>query len=492
MADLGIKVKLTPDGKESDFQNAVNKFKPTVKVGIDKVYFVDTIKSALKDPKIQNFSIPIKAVIDAKQLSSDVQKALNAIQLAGSGITQTGSKAAKKSFSMTDKQIVQYQKRIEDIAAKRKQILNGGFYDQSLMSKLGNDIANINKLKAGTEGWKKSVDELALSFAKLKNSSDALKQQSQASKKANAELEKYKQTLERVKNWTNTTEARALVPKSELEQLKTYISNAETAGQNTKQWRDEIDKASEAQKRMAAEISKNSAAQSRQNSMMSGATHANNIYSQISGILDKNPRIKENIALYEEFQRIQRESLRVDPSDNNGWRKLSQDLATANAKMHELGLTTETLGQRLVRLFKDHFNTAVAMAALHALQNALIGIYQNVKDIDRAMTDLRKVSSGTAAQYSEFLSGAADRAKEIGATISDVVDASAEFSRLGFNLDQSSVLGDAAVMYKNVSEYENIEDAAQSIVSTMQAFGVEAKDVMTIVDRFNEVGKLIA
>lgn len=108
------------------------------------------------------------------------------------------------------------------------------------------------------------------------------------------------------------------------------------------------------------------------------------------------------------------------------------------------------------------------------------------------MTDLRKVSSGTAAQYSEFLSGAADRAKEIGATISDVVDASAEFSRLGFNLDQSSVLGDAAVMYKNVSEYENIEDAAQSIVSTMQAFGVEAKDVMTIVDRFNEVGKLIA
>ena len=52
MADLGINVKLTPDGKESDFKNAVNKFKPTVKVGIDKVYFVDTIKSALKDPKI--------------------------------------------------------------------------------------------------------------------------------------------------------------------------------------------------------------------------------------------------------------------------------------------------------------------------------------------------------------------------------------------------------------------------------------------------------
>ena len=36
MADLGIKVKLTPDGKESDFQDAVNKFNLTVKVGIDR------------------------------------------------------------------------------------------------------------------------------------------------------------------------------------------------------------------------------------------------------------------------------------------------------------------------------------------------------------------------------------------------------------------------------------------------------------------------
>ena len=108
-----------------------------------------------------------------------MQKALSAIQLSGSGITQTGSKSTKKSFSMSDKQITQYQKQIENIAAKRKQILNSGFYDRSLMSQVGNDITAINKLKVGTEGWKKSVDELTLSFAKLKNSSDALKQQSQ-------------------------------------------------------------------------------------------------------------------------------------------------------------------------------------------------------------------------------------------------------------------------------------------------------------------------
>lgn len=39
-----------------------------------------------------------------------------------------------------------------------------------------------------------------------------------------------------------------------------------------------------------------------------------------------------------------------------------------------------------------------------------------------------------------------------------------------------------------MSEYTNIEDAAQSIVSTMQAFGIEAENVGDIVDKFNEIG----
>ena len=72
--------------------------------------------------------------------------------------------------------------------------------------------------------------------------------------------------------------------------------------------------------------------------------------------------------------------------------------------------------------------------------------------------------------------------------MTDVIGATAEFSRLGFDLDESSILGDAAVKYLNVSEYTNVEDAAQSLVSTMQAFGIEADQVGSIVDKFNEIG----
>lgn len=41
----------------------------------------------------------------------------------------------------------------------------------------------------------------------------------------------------------------------------------------------------------------------------------------------------------------------------------------------------------------------------------------------------------------------------------------------------------------NKTGISSVNDASESIISTMKAFGVEAKDVTGIVDKFNEVGK---
>lgn len=113
---------------------------------------------------------------------------------------------------------------------------------------------------------------------------------------------------------------------------------------------------------------------------------------------------------------------------------------------------------------------------------------QNVIDVDTAMTDLKKVSDGTVQDYANYLDSAADRAKNLGASITDVIGATSEFSRLGYNLEDASNLGDWATKYMNVSEYTNIEDAAQSLVSTLQGFHLSADEVGSVVDRFNEVG----
>lgn len=44
----------------------------------------------------------------------------------------------------------------------------------------------------------------------------------------------------------------------------------------------------------------------------------------------------------------------------------------------------------------------------------------------------------------------------------------------------------------NVSEFEDIGDATESLISMMQAYDVQAKDSMEIIDKLNNIGKFVA
>ena len=73
-------------------------------------------------------------------------------------------------------------------------------------------------------------------------------------------------------------------------------------------------------------------------------------------------------------------------------------------------------------------------------------------NIDSAMTELKKVTDETDNTYDVFLDDAGTRAKNLGASISDIVTASADFARLGYNLKDSKELADAAVLYQHVGD----------------------------------------
>ena len=164
------------------------------------------------------------------------------------------------------------------------------------------------------------------------------------------------------------------------------------------------------------------------------------------------------------------------------------DIAT-NARL--AGGEVETLGQKVKRVFDEKLGYGVlATLALYARQS-IVQVYNNVVNLDTAMTELKKVTDETDATYNKFLDNAAERAQDLGATMSDVVSSTADFSRLGYSLDEATDLADAAIVYKNVGDgISDISEASESIISTMKAFDVNAEDAMTIVDKYNEVNLL--
>ena len=113
---------------------------------------------------------------------------------------------------------------------------------------------------------------------------------------------------------------------------------------------------------------------------------------------------------------------------------------------------------------------------------------QAVRDIDDAMTELKKVTDDTETSYSKFQDTAVKTAKEVGGSVSDIINSSADFSRagLGKNLEEVSKYAKDATLLKNVSEYENISDATNALIAMKQAY----QDVGTseIVDKLNSIG----
>lgn len=174
-------------------------------------------------------------------------------------------------------------------------------------------------------------------------------------------------------------------------------------------------------------------------------------------------------------------------------RDAALELENLKNQAYKCGYAQETLGEKITRVFKEKLGYGVMAAAAMKARQAIQQLYTNVVELDTAMTELKKVTNETDNTYQKFLNNAANRAKSIGATLSDTVNATADFARLGYSLDESAQLADSALVYKNVGDgIADINDASESVISTMKAFNIEATNSMTIVDKFNEVGNNFA
>ena len=164
----------------------------------------------------------------------------------------------------------------------------------------------------------------------------------------------------------------------------------------------------------------------------------------------------------------------------------SSNIRAAGKDTKNFGDTIKDLAGKFSRWFSV---SQVVMGAVRTTKQMVA----TVTELDTAMTELRKVTDETEVAYENFLDNASVRAKELGATLTDVVSASADFARLGHGLEDASTLADVAIVYKNVGDgIKDIETASKSIISTMQAFGIEARNTMSIVDSFNAVGNNFA
>ena len=220
-------------------------------------------------------------------------------------------------------------------------------------------------------------------------------------------------------------------------------------------------------------------------SINSEATALKNLSRQMSDYINANKNLINNREGYRQLTSLF-DNVNTGKINSSNARK---EFSAIRAEMNALGLESETLGQRISKLFGDHFNTAVALAGINALQLGLRQLVTAVRDVDAAMTEMRKVSDLSGSELDAFLNDAAARAQSIGTSLSDTIYAISDAVKLGYDVPEAEQLAESSMVYLNVGDdVGTIQDASASLISTMKAFNVEAENSMGIIDEFNEVG----
>lgn len=382
---------------------------------------------------------------------------------------------------------------------------------QTELNKLESEFKNQGFLKAGSAEWQQTYDlmkkrkdlEKAVEFEvnnRIQTEQEAIRVQDEDRLSLLAyikTIEKYKDTLEKDGKTDSSAYGKSVgMSNAGWDLLNELNKNPDNKDQVAYLWGQKYDiqgvtDLESAFKALAVEAAKAGievqdlrTETEKLRAITQAKTNIANLKSQLIDYLEKFPKVEK--ALAEPVQKLQ--AALADPNAYKNAGQLKQDMAELRAQAKSLGLESENLIDKFEKLFGQHLSTMITMAALHKMQDALRIVYQNVVEIDTAMTELRKVTNLTASGYEEFMDRAADQAQKLGISISDFINSTADWARLGYDEQDAEELARVSSLLKNVGDgIESASDASSYLISGMQGFDLVADQASEFLDVLNQI-----
>ena len=475
MAGFGAKVKLTVDksGKK-EFNDQINSMVSQIKVSNKFTVLQKDMDRVRREAQtmLNNGQIVLKVKkIDCSAAVTDVKRQLQGM-LSSLSVSNGVNITGLKDFLGTDGVDAALQKTAAGATAA---------------------VDKLNQAKATTAEWAgqmKVLDSISKSLAATYRSGLSGKNMIADEESLAAITADYNAWQQKIESVRSSQKALSADELDALQSSGIAIQRKITSIQNEQI---ELERAAvsaqrkagveEAAARKAAEATKEQAASIKQISAL---------YERLSKYLGSNSKVRSSFY----GTNIQSMMDMLGSGDSISITELQQmeeRFARIRSEITQTGLAGRSLFDSLNRAYQKFGGWMLVTRSLMAAIRSIKDMVTNVRELDTAMTELRKVTDATDQEYADFFDRATVRAKQLGATVTDTINASADFARLGYTMEESADLADAALVYKNVGDgISDIGDASESVISTMKAFNIEATDAMFIVDKFNEVGNNFA
>ena len=210
---------------------------------------------------------------------------------------------------------------------------------------------------------------------------------------------------------------------------------------------------------------------------------ASSLIIRINDFLSKNKSItKEAKEELEGFVRLLQNG-NVNLSD---WNKFDTRLKEINIEMREAGRLGKSLKQTLIEGAKSFAQWTVSSFSVMEVVQALKKMITNVKELDDSLLELDKVSDLSTKNLEKITNEAYKLGDTVGKTGKQVIDATTEFKRAGYDMEQSMDMSKAALTMTNVAEgITETSDAAGTLISVLKGFNMAESEAMSIVDMIN-------
>lgn len=142
------------------------------------------------------------------------------------------------------------------------------------------------------------------------------------------------------------------------------------------------------------------------------------------------------------------------------------------------------MGQEVTKLSKY----LISMGGIDVVWQGFQQGIESIKEMDAAMTELKKVTSDTSDVYATVEKDMYATGKDIGSDAVELTKSTADWARLGYNTQDSEKMSKWTGILMNVSEFEQVDDATNALISIMQGFDKGADDVENVVDVLNNIG----
>ena len=180
----------------------------------------------------------------------------------------------------------------------------------------------------------------------------------------------------------------------------------------------------------------------------------------------------------------------------------TQQLRNLRAEFQEVTRQAAIAGQTgktMAEQFKQSLRTVTSYFSAATLITRMVStmrnMYNEVLKVDTAMTGLKRVTSLTNDEYTKMYNDMTDSAKKYGSTLSDIIDLTTSWVKLGFDSNTAERLAEISTMYQHVADIDTAT-ATENLVSTYKGFqesldktfnGDSAKAVEYLADIFDRL-----